>query len=74
MAFALAAVGDDGVRFYAAAPLLPDFSHLARAQATFWADKRRGRLMVARRMYALRLGEVLLIVTSRCYAASKGRG
>jgi CRISPR-associated protein Cas1 len=55
----LAAVGDDGVRFYTAVPLLPDFSHLARAQATFWADERRGRLMVARRMYALRLGEVL---------------
>jgi CRISP-associated protein Cas1 len=55
----LAAVGDDGVRFYTAAPLLPDFSHLARAQAGFWADQRKGRLMVARRMYALRLGEVL---------------
>jgi CRISP-associated protein Cas1 len=55
----LAAVGDDGVRFYTAVPLLPDFSHLARAQATFWAEERRGRLMVARRMYALRLGEVL---------------
>src|SRR6266487_1876510 len=40
-------------------PLLPDFSSLARAQATFWADERKGRLMVARRMYALRLGEVL---------------
>jgi CRISPR-associated protein Cas1 len=55
----LAAVGDDGVRFYTAAPLLPDFSHLARVQAGFWADQRKGRLMVARRMYALRLGEVL---------------
>ena len=55
----LAAVGEDGVRCYTAPPLLPDFSHLARAQATFWADERKGRLMVARRMYALRLGEVL---------------
>jgi CRISPR-associated protein Cas1 len=55
----LAAVGEDGVRFYTATPLLPDFSHLARAQATFWADARKGRLLVARRMYALRLGEVL---------------
>lgn len=55
----LAAVGDDGVRFYTATPLLPDFSHLARAQAAFWADARKGRLLVARRMYALRLGEVL---------------
>lgn len=55
----LAAIGEDGVRFYTAMPLLPDFSHLARAQARFWADERRGRLLVARRMYALRLGEVL---------------
>lgn len=55
----LAAIGDDGVRFYTATPLLPDFSNLARAQARFWADERRGRPLVARRMYALRLGEVL---------------
>ena len=34
----LAAVGEDGVRFYTAAPLLPDFSHLARAQTRSWAD------------------------------------
>ncbi|MBB4199534.1 type I-E CRISPR-associated endonuclease Cas1 [Rhodoblastus sphagnicola] len=54
----LAAVGADGVRFYTAPPLLPDFSNLARAQAMFWADAGKGRLMVARRMYALRLGEV----------------
>src|SRR4051794_1862020 len=40
-------------------PLLPDFSHLARRQVTLWADERRGRMAVARRMYALRLGEVL---------------
>lgn len=55
----LVAIGEDGVRFYTAPPLLPDFSHLARAQARYWADERRGRMMVARRMYALRLGEVL---------------
>lgn len=55
----LAAIGEDGVRFYTAMPLLPDFSHLARAQVRFWADDRRGRPLVARRMYALRLGEVL---------------
>lgn len=54
-----AAVGADGVRFYTAQPLLPDFSHLGRAQARHWADERRGRPLVARRMYALRLGEVL---------------
>lgn len=55
----LVAIGEDGVRFYTAQPLLPDFSHLARSQARLWADEGRGRLMVARRMYALRLGEVL---------------
>lgn len=55
----LVAVGEDGVRFYTAQPLLPDFSDLARAQTRFWADEGRGRLLVARRMYALRLGEVL---------------
>lgn len=55
----LAAVGSDGVRFYTAPPLLPDTSALARAQVRLWADERRGRLAVARRMYALRLGEVL---------------
>ena len=55
----LAAIGEDGVRFYTAMPLLPDFSDLARAQTRFWADERRGRPLVARRMYALRLGEVM---------------
>jgi CRISP-associated protein Cas1 len=43
----LVAVGEDGVRFYTAMPLLPDFSHLARAQATYWADERKGRLLVS---------------------------
>lgn len=55
----LAAIGEDGVRFYTAMPLLPDFSNLARSQSRLWADERRGRLLVARRMYAVRLGEVL---------------
>lgn len=55
----LAAVGDDGVRLYTAPPLMPDFSHLARRQVELWADTNRGRLDVARRMYAWRLGEVL---------------
>jgi len=56
---ALAAIGEGGVRFYTAQPLLPDSSALARRQALLWADAKRGRMMVARRMYALRLGEVL---------------
>lgn len=55
----LAAIGDDGVRLYTAPPLLPDTSALARRQVTLWADERNGRLSVARRMYAWRLGEVL---------------
>lgn len=54
----LAAVGADGVRCYTAPPLLPDRSDVARRQAELWADPRR-RIAVARRMYALRLGEVL---------------
>jgi CRISPR-associated protein Cas1 len=54
----LAAIGEDGVRHYTAPPLLPDFSHLARAQCALWADAVGGRMIVARRMYAVRLGEV----------------
>lgn len=57
---ALAAVGEGGVRFYTAPPLLPDASALARRQALAWADAKRARMAVARRMYAWRLGEVLL--------------
>lgn len=55
----LAAVGEDGVRLYTAPPLLPDTSALARRQVTLWADARRGRLLVARRMYAKRLGVIM---------------
>lgn len=55
----LAAVGEDGVRFYTAQPLLPDHSALGRAQALAWADAKGARMSVARRMYAWRLGEVL---------------
>jgi CRISPR-associated protein Cas1 len=54
----LAAVGEGGVRFYTAPPLLPDASALARRQALAWADADR-RNAIARRMYAWRLGEVL---------------
>jgi CRISPR-associated protein Cas1 len=55
---ALAAVGEDGVRLYTAPPLIPDRSGLARLQARLWADDGM-RIMIARRMYAMRLGEVL---------------
>lgn len=54
---ALAAVGEDGVRLYTAPPLIPDRSGLARLQARLWSDDGL-RIMTARRMYALRLGEV----------------
>jgi CRISPR-associated protein Cas1 len=54
---ALAAVGEDGVRLYTAPPLIPDRSGLARLQARIWADDDL-RIMTARRLYALRLGEV----------------
>ena len=55
---ALAAVGEDGVRFYTAPPLIPDRSGLARRQARLWADDGQ-RVAIARRMYAWRFGEVL---------------
>ena len=55
---ALAAVGEDGVRMYTAPPLIPDRSGLARVQARLWADDGM-RIMIARRMYAIRLGEIL---------------
>jgi CRISPR-associated protein Cas1 len=56
---ALVAVGEDGVRLYSAPPLMPDTSTLARRQVELWSDPKKGRIRVARQMYALRLGEVL---------------
>lgn len=53
---ALAAIGNDGVRFYTAPPLLPDTSALARRQVTLWASSQQ-RIAVARQMYAIRFGE-----------------
>ena len=55
----LVAVGQDGVRCYTAPPLMPDTSDLARKQMQAWADKDGGRITIAKKMYALRLGEVL---------------
>lgn len=54
---ALSAVGEDGVRFYTAPPLISNRSGLARNQARVWADE-NSRLLIARKMYAWRLGEV----------------
>ena len=55
---ALAAIGDGGVRFYTAAPLLPDTSALARRQVALWADPKT-RVALARKMYALRFGQIV---------------
>jgi CRISPR-associated protein Cas1 len=56
---ALAAVGEDGVRCYTAPPLMADASTLARRQVVLWTDTRRGRPLVARRMYARRMGVIM---------------
>ena len=55
---ALVAVGEDGVRCYTAPPLMPDTSDVARRQMRAWSDSEGSRITVARKMYALRLGEV----------------
>lgn len=57
----LVAVGEDGVRLYSAPPLGPGDSALARRQAMAWAAGGKERIMIARRMYAWRLGETLPI-------------
>ena len=56
---ALVAVGEDGVRCYTAPPLMPDSSDIARRQMRAWADAGGQRITIAKKMYALRLGEVL---------------
>ena len=56
---ALVAVGEDGVRCYTAPPLMPDTSDIARKQMQAWADANGSRITIAKKMYALRLGEVL---------------
>ena len=55
---ALIVTGEDGVRFYASMPFGRDNSSLARLQVQQWADA-ASRTLIARRMYAWRLGEVL---------------
>ena len=56
---ALVAVGEDGVRCYTAPPLMPDTSEIARKQMRAWSNAAGSRITIARKMYALRLGEVL---------------
>jgi CRISPR-associated protein Cas1 len=55
---ALVAIGNGGVRFYTAPPLLPDTSALARRQVELWSAA-GSRVAVARKMYALRFGGVV---------------
>ena len=55
---ALVAVGEDGVRCYTAPPLMPDASDIARRQMRAWGDAEGSRITIARKMYAIRLGEV----------------
>ena len=55
----LVAVGEDGVRCYTAPPLMPDTSDIARRQMRAWGDAEGSRITIARKMYALRLGEIL---------------
>ena len=56
---ALVAVGEDGVRCYTAPPLMPDSSEIARRQMRAWGDPDGSRITIARRMYAIRLGELV---------------
>lgn len=53
----IVAVGQGGTRFFASAPFGPNESARARRHARLWADEEK-RLMVARRLYAWRLGEL----------------
>lgn len=54
----LAAVGEGGVKFYTAPPMGQRRSEVARQHARLWADE-KARIDVARKMYALRFGQVL---------------
>lgn len=66
---ALAAIGEVGVRFYTAPPLMPDTSALAREQVRLWSVPKT-RMEVARAMYAIRFGE---IVRTRDIEVLRGR-
>jgi CRISPR-associated protein Cas1 len=55
---ALAVIGEGGVRLYTAPPLMAAASALARRQATLWTNE-RSRMAVARKMFALRMGEIV---------------
>ena len=54
----IVATGDGGVKFYSAPPIGRAKSFVARRHAELWADK-KGRIDIARKMYALRFGKIL---------------
>ena len=56
---ALVAVGEEGVRCYTAPPLMPDTSETARRQMRAWGDAGGSRITIARKMYVMRLGELV---------------
>ncbi len=58
----LVVVGEGGVRCYASMPAGPDSSSLARQQVKLWGDP-QSRILVARRMYGLRMGQDLTPAT-----------
>ena len=69
----LLVIGANGVRFYAASmPFGPDRSRLARNQVILWADEDH-RIDVARRMYFLRLGEILPHTTMDALRGAEGK-
>lgn len=69
----LLVVGANGVRFYAATmPFGPDRSRLARNQVLLWADEDQ-RINTARRMYYLRLGEILPHTTLDALRGAEGK-
>lgn len=54
----MAAIGEDGVRFYTAPPVGADSSARARRQVRAWGEETE-RIRLVRRMYAWRLREIL---------------
>ncbi|MFO0601596.1 MAG: type I-E CRISPR-associated endonuclease Cas1e [Polyangiales bacterium] len=54
----LTVTGMDGVRLYASMPFGPDQSRRARNQVNAWSDPQH-KTLIARRMYAWRLGEIV---------------
>jgi hypothetical protein len=70
---ALAGIGEDGVRYYTAQPLMADHSVLARRQAVAWRTVKKERVAIARRTYAWVLAKCCLTEPLR-YARLTARG